>query len=105
MKHVGVRGGRRRRGGGGSLVSGEDHLGEPDEGVPLCRRPQQADLPDGFLAVALGQEVGLLHAVALERRQRTRRCVQNSGKRAHVTNSEGFIPVSPADLGRLLGRT
>lgn len=52
-------------GSGASLVSGEHHLGEPDQGVPLRRRPQQADLPDGFLAVALGQVVGLLHAVAL----------------------------------------
>lgn len=51
---------------GASLVSGEHHLGEPDEGVPLRRRPQQADVPDGFLAVALGQVVGLFHAVALQ---------------------------------------
>lgn len=51
---------------GASLVSGEHHLREPDEGVPLRRRPQQADLPDGFLAVALSQVVGLFHAVALK---------------------------------------
>lgn len=72
---------RGGRGGGGgelpavkpsaaaSLVSGEHHLGEPDEGVPLRRRPQEADLPDGLLAVTLGQVVGLLHAVALQQEE------------------------------------
>lgn len=50
----------------GSLVSGKDHLSEPDEGVSLCRRPEHADLPDCFLAVAPGQVVGLLHAITLK---------------------------------------
>lgn len=49
----------------GSFVSGKHHLGEPDEGVSLCRWPEHTDLPDGFLTVALGKVVGLLHAIAL----------------------------------------
>lgn len=51
---------------GASLVSGQHHLSEPDEGVSLCGRPEQTDLPDGLSTVTLGQVVGLLHAVALE---------------------------------------
>lgn len=51
--------------GGGSLVTGKDHLGEPDKGVPLHRGPEQADLPDSLLAVVLGQEVGLIHTLTL----------------------------------------
>lgn len=51
--------------GAASLVSGEYHLGEPDEGVSLCRGPQHADLPGGLLTVVLRQVVGLLYAVTL----------------------------------------
>lgn len=51
--------------GAASLVSGEYHLGEPDEGVSLWRGPQHADLPDGLLTVVLRQVVGLLYAVTL----------------------------------------
>lgn len=47
------------------LVPSKHHVSERDEGLPLGRRPQPADVPDGFLAVTLGQEVGLLHAVTL----------------------------------------
>lgn len=49
----------------GSLVSAQDQLGEPDEGVALGRGPEAADLPDGFLAVALSEVVGLLYAITL----------------------------------------
>lgn len=55
--------------GGGSLVSAEHQLGQPDEGVPLRGRPEQADLPDGFLTVAAGQEGRLLDAVALKQKK------------------------------------
>lgn len=55
----------------GSLVPSKHHLSEPDEGVPLRRRPQHADLPDGFLTVALGQVGGLLHSIALEQKKKS----------------------------------
>lgn len=54
---------------GVSLVTGKDHLGEPDKGVPLQRGPEQADLPDRLLAVVLGQVVGLIHTLTLRKGQ------------------------------------
>ncbi|KAA8580578.1 hypothetical protein FQN60_013536 [Etheostoma spectabile] len=55
---------------GGSLVSGKHHLSKTDEGVSLCRRPEPADLPHGLLAVALGQVLCLLHAIALKQNKK-----------------------------------
>lgn len=57
-------------GSGGSFVSAQHDLCEPDEGVPLWRCPQEADLSDGFFTVALGQEDGLLHTVTLKHNNR-----------------------------------
>ena len=57
---------------GGSLVSGKHHLGESDEGVSLCGWPEQTDLLDGFLTVALGQVFGLLYAITLTEDEKKR---------------------------------
>lgn len=54
----------------GLFVSAEHDLCEPDEGVPLRRRLQKADLSDRFFTVALGQEGGLLHTVTLKHNKR-----------------------------------
>lgn len=49
----------------GLFVPVEDELGEADQCVSLGGRVQTADLTRGLVAVALGEEIRLLHTVTL----------------------------------------
>ena len=51
--------------GRGSLVPGQHHLGEPDQGVALRGGAEPPHLADGLVTVMPRQVTGLLHAVTL----------------------------------------